>query len=498
MIWHSLRVRLQLWHGLILTCVIAGFGFTAYRLARADRLRQIDDQLNVRVSALASALRAESMKDRPGPGGPRGGPDRERFRPDQPPFGPEWGPGPGPHHDPQDPPPGRLPFPAPDLSGLFDQQSNSFYYVVWLRDGSAQMRSTNAPADVPVPDRLDVVGLRPAEMRGGFRECAQVSAIGRSIVVGRSIGPELADLGRQAWWLALAGVSVLVVGLAGGWWVATRAIRPIEDIGTTAARIAAGDLSQRIPVGNTVDELSRVAEVLNGTFARLESVFAQQARFTADAAHELRTPVTVLLTHAQNGLACECPTAEHREAFEACQRAAQRMRRLIESLLRLSRLEAGQDRLLQERFDLAETVREGIELIRPLAVDRGLTLRVELVPTLCLGDAGSIGQVVTNLLANAVQFNRPGGEIRVEVGSHACAARLVVSDTGPGIAPEDLPRVFERFHRGDRSRSRQSGGTGLGLAISKAIVEAHHGVIAVASTPGAGASFTVRLPLVPA
>src|SRR5204863_7102849 len=135
-----------------------------------------------------------------------------------------------------------------------------------------------------------------------------------------------------------------------------------------------GDLSQRINASDTDNELGRLASVLNSTFSRLEAAFAQQARFTGDAAHELRTPITVILTHTQNGLAGECPNDEHREAFEACQRAAQRMRRLTESLLQLARLDAGQEPMKRERFDLSRTAKDCVEMLRPLADERGIEI----------------------------------------------------------------------------------------------------------------------------
>ena len=149
---------------------------------------------------------------------------------------------------------------------------------------------------------------------------------------------------------------MLLLGLAGGWWVATRAIRPIEAISATAVKIAGGDLSQRINAADTESELGRLAGVLNSTFARLEAAFAQQARFTSDASHELRTPVSVILSQTQTALSRERTSSEYREALEACQRAARRMRKLTESLLELARLDAGQEPMKRERFDLSRIV----------------------------------------------------------------------------------------------------------------------------------------------
>jgi len=237
-----------------------------------------------------------------------------------------------------------------------------------------------------------------------------------------------------------------------------------------------------------------LAAVLDSTFARLDAAFTQQARFTADAAHELRTPVAIVLTHAQNGLAGTCADPGHREAFEAIQRAAQRMRRLIGSLLELARFESGQEPLQRVEFDLAVVVGDSLTLIRPLASRRGIGIRSELTVAPCRGDADRVAQVVANLLANAIEYNHPGGEVRVTTRCVDHVVELEVWNTGPSIPAEDLPHIFDRFRRVDRS-GESSGHGGLGLAIAKSIVQAHGGTIAVTSDSGSGTLFTVSLPV---
>jgi len=312
--------------------------------------------------------------------------------------------------------------------------------------------------------------------------------------VGRDIGRELADLRQFAGLLSGAGGAVLALGLAGGWWLSTRAIRPIKEISAAAAKISGGDLSQRIPAADTDNELGQLASVLNSTFARLEANFAQQARFTSDAAHELRTPVSVMLTQTQSALTRERPAPEYRETLEACQRAAQRMRRLIESLLELARLDAGQNPSRSAPVELAQLTNDCIELIRPLAAERRITIDADLPATVCTGDTDHLALVITNLLTNAIQYNHDGGEIRISVQQTKGAAVLTVADTGQGISTENLPHIFERFWRADKSRTRADGRTGLGLAIAKSIMDAHGGSIAVASELGKGSVFTLRLP----
>jgi heavy metal sensor kinase len=331
-------------------------------------------------------------------------------------------------------------------------------------------------------------------MRGVFRELYRATAGGGVVLVGRSIAEELAGLRRLAWELAGAGGVVLLLGLTGGWWVATRAIRPIEDISATAVKIAAGDLSQRISAADTDSELGRLAAVLNSTFARLEAAFAQQCQFTSDAAHELRTPIAVMLAQTQTILNRERGAAEYRATVETCQRAAQRMRKLVESLLELARLDAGQETLKRVPFDLSKTVSDCGELLAPLADARRLKIHCALPPLPCVGDPERMGQVITNLLGNAIEYSQDSGEVRVTGERQNGTVLLRVSNTGPGIAPEDLPRIFKRFYRADKARSGDGGHTGLGLAISKAIVEAHGGAIEVTSQEKVGTTFTLHLP----
>ena len=518
MIFNSIRWRLQIWYGLILVAVLAGFGATAYQLERGRVYRQVDDELQRRVGALASVLRQpprnRGPEGRPGGGRPFDGPPEEQPQPNNPPPGRVNDDGP-----PDQLPPGprefRLP---PQQARLFDEtDTNGFYYVVWRRDGNELARSTNAPADVrmpPPPSRQpgretenpgDIGGGPPGgrpsgpghqalQMRGLFRESALFTPPGETVLVGRTIAPQLSDLRRTALMLSGVGAGILLLGLVGGWWLASRAIRPIEDISATAVKISAGDLSQRINVGETESELGRLASVLNSTFARLDAAFAQQQQFTSDAAHELRTPVSVMLTQTQTTLNRERSTAEYRETIESCQRAAQRMRRLIESLLELARLDAGQQPMKQSRFDLAQTVRDCVTLVSPIAESRQVKIVCEVPPLECVGDSERLGQVITNLLTNAITYNKESGEVRVNGEAKNGSVILTVSDNGVGISAEDLPRVFDRFYRADSSRT--SGNTGLGLAISKAIVEAHGGEIEVSSQLEVGTVFTVRLPLV--
>jgi heavy metal sensor kinase len=501
-IFKSIKWRLQIWYGLILVVVLAGFGFTAYQLERGRQFGRINDELQRRFGILANALHRPPSRGSNGGEQPMDRPPPDQFSDDGPPG--------------QNPRPPLVFHLPPEAAGLFGTNDpNNFYFII-TRFGEELARSTNVPQGEEFHDRNPGIQLNPHpelpanENLGnvnklfvspnqkiwtpkGLQEIKRDLPSGEQIAVGCSIIPELQQLHLTALKLAGFGGIILFFGLAGGWWIVSRSLRPVVDISAAAVKISAGDLSQRINVAEAESELGQLAAVLNSTFARLESAFAQQKQFASDAAHELRTPVAVILTQTQTALNRERDAASYKETVEACQRAAQRMRKLIKSLLELARLDAGQEILKRMSFDFSKTISDCVELIRPLADGRGVKIFTELEPLEISGDSERLAQVVTNLLTNAIQYNRDGGEARVKLESQNGMAVLTVTDTGGGIPPEDLPHIFERFYRADKSRS--TGGNGLGLAISKAVVEAHGGTIEVSSQFERGTTFVVRLPM---
>lgn len=520
----SIRWRLQAWHGLLLLVVLVAFGSTAYYLVQSVTIQRVDQELQRRSVILYSRLQMGGQGGGRGHGGPegRGGLEGRGGFEGRGRFG---GPGEFPGEPPMDlPPPDFDNMPVPpdggpkhgdfrkfgdmrslpsseprltaDENRLFEgSSSEAYYYAIFNTSRDIHKKSTNAPATIPFPGipKSSVVGF--IQDRGTLREFVQPTSRGIVIMVGRDIAADLAETQRLAGWLVGAGAGVLLLGLAGGWWLTTRALRPITDISATAVKIAAGDLSQRISVESAETELGELAGVLNSTFSRLEAAFAQQVRFTSDAAHELRTPITVMLTQTQTALARERDAAEYRETLEACRRASVRMRKLIESLLELARLDSGQEPIGRATFDLAQIAVETVENIRPIASERPVSITTQLAATPCQGSPERIAQVVTNLLANAIHYNRENGTIQVTVEARDGFAILAVADTGLGIAPEDLPHIFERFYRADKARTRARGHAGLGLSISKAIAETHGGTLAATSELGQGSVFTLRLPL---
>jgi len=496
--YQSIRWRMQLWHGLVLLVVLVAFGATACWFVRGEQMDRVDQELRRRLALLS------------GLGGPRGGPGA---RPQGPgPGGQELSPDAGAGRGPNRGVPAfRLP---QGQRGLFEGSERGFYYyVIWDADGNVTARSDTAPEIVPPPQLSDfpelslprarLRGDMPPEERGRFglprvrgvlHERVGIAMGGERAVVGHSLEPENAELRRLALWFATAGGGVLRLGLLVGGWFSGRSIRPIADISSTARKIAGGNLSERIDVADTESELGELAKVLNDTFERLQSAIARQARFTADASHELRTPTFVILSEAQSALKRERTDAEYREGFAVCQRAAQQMRQLIESLLILARQDAGEIASKREPARLDAMADDVVEMLQPLARERGILLHAELAAVQLACDVQQLRQVLTNLISNAIDYNRASGEVRVKLASEGRELLLMVADTGVGIAPEDLPHIFERFYRADKSRASSEGHTGLGLAICDAIVKSHGGRIEVASTPGEGSTFTVRLP----
>ncbi len=459
----SLRWRLQLWHGLLLALVVVGFCTAAWRYESATVLQRVQADLRGKV---ALAMRAMS--------GARSGVNvwpRQRVE---------------------------------MMEGLFEELEASFggeedggvtpYVISWRRDGSVAARSPGTPEDIERPDLATTTEMvTTAHARGDFQEAFNFTPGGDCILVGRSMAPQHAALRAYAWQMTLTGTVVLLIGLGVGGWVTGHALRPISEIAATARRIARGDLEERITTrgGGEIDEL---AGVLNETFGRLQQAFVQQQQFTADAAHELRTPTAVILAQAQSALARERDPRTYRAALEACAQAAARLQHLGESLIQLSVFDDAEQGLEMVDGDLSGIAAGAVALLEPLAAARGIQIQCEFVPTPCRCSAPHIEQVVVNLLGNAIRFSPDNAAIRLRTEVDADGmATLSVGDEGPGIEVEHLDRIFERFYRADASRNRRLGGAGLGLAICRSIVEAYGGSVVATSRPGEGSVFTVRL-----
>jgi heavy metal sensor kinase len=290
---------------------------------------------------------------------------------------------------------------------------------------------------------------------------------------------------------------IVAIAIGGGYLLMRRALRPVDEIRQKAAQITSRNLSERLPVLHTGDELERLATDLNHMIERLEESFQQINRFSADASHELRTPLTVLQGEleaiAQSG---QRLPADVREPIGSALEETQRLAKIVESLLAISRLEAGEARAQPVRLNFAELARTTADQMRLLAEEKHISLTCDGTDRVDVeADSSRLKQVVVNLLDNAIKYTPESGRVTVTVTQRNGHAVLEVADTGLGISASDLPRVFDRFYRADKARSRQMGGTGLGLSIVRSICVAHGGQVSVTSTENQGSQFRVELPL---
>ncbi len=479
----SIRLRLLIWYAAVLAVVVGGFTLLLYYEVQAARFREIDAQLETGSAGLESALRMFPPHELNG---------------SAPPFPPK---GPPPKGPPQKGPNGAPPPPEPmtqerllaslNLPGPPGDQTVGTYYAVWRADGTL-LKSSRLPPDTGKPANLPA---KPAIVfRGTNRERAVRGPQGVVILVGRPAESAFAELAAFAWQLLVMGVFVMVVALVGGWIISRRIFRPVEVISATAARISVANLSERIDTEPLDKELVELGRVLNDTFDRLEASFARQAQFTADASHELRTPLTVIRSQAELALLRPREPEEYRASLESCLKAAERMSALVERLLALARADAGMPGLMRKSVDLDRIIEDAAGQLHPAARSKKVTVVRDLTPVQVIGDGPALGQVALNLIANAVKYNRSGGRVWVKLIADRNQAILTVEDTGIGIPEADRTKVFERFYRADKARTRASGGMGLGLAICKAIIEAHGGTIEFETLLGQGTTFRVSLP----
>lgn len=298
--------------------------------------------------------------------------------------------------------------------------------------------------------------------------------------------------------LLLLGSSPVLLALIGltGYWISSRSLRPVDEMTQAARTIGANSLSGRLPVPHARDEISRLAEAWNEMLERLEESFVRMQRFTEDAAHELRTPLAALRTTADLSLRRERDPQEYRDALAQVGVIAERMNQLAEGLLSIARGDQALARQRFERVDFAALVRGAAAEMQPLFDDKDVHLHVTLPPKPIHieADPDGLRRVLAILLDNALKYSYAGGKVTMSVENGVEGPTLEVSDTGRGIPPESLTRIFDRFYRVDTSRDRKTGGYGLGLSIAQQIARAHQGQIVAESVVGQGSSFRLKLP----
>jgi two-component system OmpR family sensor kinase len=301
---------------------------------------------------------------------------------------------------------------------------------------------------------------------------------------------------RLLFTILLIGPLALAIALAGGWFLAGRALRPVEAITEAARRIAAGDLTQRLAVAQSSDEIGHLATTFNEMIARLETSFRQIQRFSADASHELRTPLTVMKGETELALRRPRSPDDYRQVLESSLEEIDRMTRIVDDLLFLSRADMGEIRMERRPVELDALVADIQRQAVVLGQEGGIDVLIKsLEPATVLGDEFRLRELVLNLVENAVKYSRPGGKVEMDLTAEGGNVRFSITDEGIGIPPEAQDRIFDRFFRTDLARAHCPKGTGLGLAICKWIAEVHHGRIEVQSELGKGSRFMLFLPL---
>jgi heavy metal sensor kinase len=297
--------------------------------------------------------------------------------------------------------------------------------------------------------------------------------------------------------LAIGIPVLLIAAIASGYWISRRALAPVDEITHAAQQISPSDLTGRVLVPNTRDELQRLAETINSMLDRIEGAFRRITQFTADASHELRTPVTLIRTRAEIILRKSRDEGEYREALQEILAESERMSALIENLMVLARADAGTEALHFGKVDLCEIAQRASAQGSTLAGLRQLTWSEQIPekPIWVNADPDSLARLLLVLIDNAVKYTPEHGRVGLLVRNSNGHASVEVHDTGIGIPEAALPHIFERFYRADTARSRDSGGAGLGLSIGQWIAKAHHGEITMKSTANDGSCFQLKLPL---
>jgi len=452
-IFHTIRLKLTIWYSAILLAGILLIGTSLWAAVRHQLLSDIDDQLEQKVGGVRAVLEDEG-----------GGGSPEHLREELTEYV---------HAT-----PGGLLIRVRDESGQELLPGPPLAEQRALEEGhKSTLRTIVTPHRLRLQtERLSIHG-QTFEVQVG----TDLEAIDRMLTLFRSL-------------LLIAIPFVVSVAFGGGYWISRRALAPVDEITNAAKRISLENLSDRLPVHGG-DELQRLSETWNEMLTRLEFNVQRVKKFTADASHELRTPIAVILTTAELTLRRERDPVEYRKSLGEIKTEAERMTSLTENLLMLARVDSDQLRFSFEAIDIEELAGQVVSETVALAHDKDIRLEVKLDGQAgpIRGDRAALRRLLLILLDNAMKYTTAGGSIEVATSRGAGGLVFSVRDTGQGIDPNDLPHVFERFYRADKSRSG-SNGTGLGLSIAQSIAQMHGGRIQVESTPGLGCRFDVLIP----
>lgn len=318
-----------------------------------------------------------------------------------------------------------------------------------------------------------------------------------TVEMGASSDDAIDTLHQFRYYLLMFAPLLLLIAAGVGYWMSRRALSPVDALVSTAREIGGANLNSRLQKLETGDELQRLSDTLNEMLDRIETAFRRVTQFTADASHELRTPVSLIRTEAELALRRSRGEAEYKESFRHILLEAERTTSLIEQLLALARADSGRESLHIQPVDLRSVMFSVVDGWRQVSTmhDLQFTANISDQSTFVLGDESLLRRLIDILLDNAFKYTPSPGSVYLSLQQQAESAVITVQDSGVGIAKEDQHRIFERFYRVDKARSRAQGGTGLGLAIAQWIVTQHRGSITVESCPGEGSTFRVELPL---
>lgn len=374
---------------------------------------------------------------------------------------------------------------------LYDAQANLIFRSEAIAAGGWQEALPLATGKATFLERK--IGKKPVRFRVSSIPAQGTVYEARIGVPIREVKETLTTFRR---YLLMMAPLLLALAAGVGFWLSRRALAPVDRLTRAARSIGGGRLSSRLEVARTGDELQRLAETLNDMLERIEVSFRRITEFTADASHELRTPVSLIRTEAEVALRRSRTLEEYRAALQHILAEAERTTRLLEQLLGLARTDAGSELLEFRELDLKTVVQQAAHAWSEAVSANGMTLQSKLPDQEIevRGDEAALRRVVDVLVDNAVKYAREKGSVRLCLRREAGSAVIAVEDDGIGIPAEEQTRIFERFYRVDKARSRSQGGAGLGLAIANWIVGQHRGTISVESALGKGSTFEVRLP----
>lgn len=459
--FQSFRARLAVWYFAIIAASLSVFGAGSLFAIKSSLYHSIDDSLSDRIQGIrrfmALQISALSINE-----------IRDEFR----------------EHS--------ILGPGGDLFQVCDEQGAWLYRSQPLENNQVPIRLPSQLGGAVLREDIRVAEtpLRVASQRITVNERFY------SVQVAAPIGEVLDSLERFQWTLVVFIPVVLLAASVGGYLVSRRALKPVDEISATARSISVQNLSERLKVPQTGDELQRLSETLNEMLARLNDSVRRMTQFTADASHELRAPIALIRTTAELTLGRRRAPEEYERAMQDVLVEAERTTHLLDSLLTLARGDSGMDTLDLVPMDMAEAAREAIEESDKFALEKniGIECRIPDGRVEIAGDSHTMRRLFVILIDNAVKYTNPGGNICVTVTTNGNAAEATVADTGIGIAREAQAHIFDRFWRVDKVRSREAGGAGLGLSIARWIVDQHHGTITVESELGRGSAFRIAVP----